>query len=87
MDTQTVGDVSIEQLEELLDGDSELCTYESCQTPAEWWVICHIDGEREPMCSRHKQEISNWPSRRTLYFDQSCEHVVYIGDLIWEPLG
>jgi hypothetical protein len=66
--------------------NGEVCEWQKCEAPAEYWLICPECGAREFQCAEHSLMIRMASSTATVIFDLSCQHTVRQCDCLTEKI-
>jgi len=67
--------------------DNEICEWETCGAPAEYWLICPKCGAREFQCTEHSLMIRLAPPSATVIFDRACRHHVKQCECLTEKIN
>lgn len=67
--------------------DNEICEWETCGAPAEYWLICPECGAREFQCTEHSIMIRIAPPTATVIFDRACRHHVKQCECLTEKIN
>ena len=67
--------------------NNEICEWETCGAPAEYWLICPKCGAREFQCNEHSLMIRLATPSATVIFDRACRHRVKQCECLTEKIN